>query len=147
MAEQQDSNNNSEKEKERLRKEEERRKRREEHLENSSDDKLDNMIAYVDENGNLTDTPPDPTKKQEVKAENIVIGVPRKDSVYESPVRTGRVKFFNDSKGFGFIKDTETQEEFFVHVTGLKTDVQEGDLVTFELEKGMKGLNAVNVKK
>jgi len=59
----------------------------------------------------------------------------------------GIVKFFNDTKGFGFIKDDETQKEYFVHASGLIDKVKENDTVTFELEEGKKGLNAVKVKK
>jgi len=58
----------------------------------------------------------------------------------------GTVKFFNDSKGFGFIKDEESNNEYFVHVTGLVDEIQENDEVTFDLQEGRKGLNAVNVK-
>ncbi|MDI3527136.1 MAG: cold shock protein [Tenuifilum sp.] len=58
----------------------------------------------------------------------------------------GTVKFFNESKGFGFIKDSETSEEYFVHATGLKDQITEDDEVTFNLEQGRKGLNAVDVK-
>ena len=59
----------------------------------------------------------------------------------------GVVKFFNDTKGFGFIKDEETQKEYFVHASGLIDKIRENDIVTFELEEGKKGLNAVKVKK
>ncbi len=58
----------------------------------------------------------------------------------------GVVKFFNDSKGFGFIKDEETDKEYFVHVSGLIDEIRENDEVEFELKEGRKGLNAVNVK-
>jgi len=58
----------------------------------------------------------------------------------------GTVKFFNESKGFGFIVDDETKTEYFVHVTGLIDEISEGDAVEFELQEGRKGLNAVNVK-
>jgi CspA family cold shock protein len=58
----------------------------------------------------------------------------------------GTVKFFNESKGFGFIKEEDTQNEYFVHSTGLKDSISENDVVTFDLEQGKKGLNAVNVK-
>lgn len=61
-------------------------------------------------------------------------------------MHNGKVKFFNETKGFGFIKETETQKEYFVHVSGLKDKVKENDDVTFELQEGRKGLNAVNVK-
>jgi cold shock protein len=58
----------------------------------------------------------------------------------------GTVKFFNDSKGFGFIKEESTQKEYFVHSSGLNESITENDEVTFDLETGKKGLNAVNVK-
>lgn len=58
----------------------------------------------------------------------------------------GTVKFFNESKGFGFIKDSESTKEYFVHSNGLKDRIKENDEVTFDLEEGKKGLNAVNVK-
>lgn len=61
-------------------------------------------------------------------------------------MKEGTVKFFNNSKGFGFIKDNETGEEHFVHVSGLIDEINEDDEVTFELTQGRKGLNAVNVK-
>ena len=58
----------------------------------------------------------------------------------------GKVKFFNQSKGFGFIVDDESQTEYFVHVTGLIDEINENDAVEFELQEGRKGSNAVNVK-
>jgi cold shock protein len=61
-------------------------------------------------------------------------------------MKTGTVKFYNESKGFGFIKDSESSKEYFVHSTGLKDRIRENDEVTFDLEEGKKGLNAVNVK-
>ena len=61
-------------------------------------------------------------------------------------MKEGKVKFFNESKGFGFIKDNDTSEEFFVHVSGLVDSINENDEVTFDVQQGRKGLNAVNVK-
>jgi len=61
-------------------------------------------------------------------------------------MKEGTVKFFNDTKGFGFIKDSESDNEYFVHVSGLIDEIREDDSVTFELKEGKKGLNAVNVK-
>ena len=58
----------------------------------------------------------------------------------------GTVKFFNQSKGFGFIVDDESKTEYFVHETGLSDEINENDAVEFELQEGRKGLNAVNVK-
>jgi CspA family cold shock protein len=59
---------------------------------------------------------------------------------------TGTVKFFNNSKGFGFIKDSESEKEYFVHVSGLNDEIRENDEVSFDLQEGKKGLNAINVK-
>lgn len=61
-------------------------------------------------------------------------------------MKKGKVKFFNESKGFGFIKDTESEKEYFVHVSGIIDRIKEDDDVTFDLQEGKKGLNAVNVK-
>ncbi len=61
-------------------------------------------------------------------------------------MNNGVVKFFNETKGFGFIKDANSSQEYFVHSTGLQDNIRENDEVTFELQEGRKGLNAVNVK-
>jgi CspA family cold shock protein len=61
-------------------------------------------------------------------------------------MKKGKVKFFNNSKGFGFIQDSESGKDIFVHVSGLKDDIREGDEVTFDVQEGKKGLNAVGVK-
>jgi cold shock protein len=63
-------------------------------------------------------------------------------------MQTGKVKFFNESKGFGFIVDDNSGEEIFVHVTGLSgLTIRENDSVSFDVQEGKRGLNAVNVKK
>jgi len=62
-------------------------------------------------------------------------------------MKKGTVKFFNELKGFGFIKDSESDKEYFVHASGLVDQIKEGDEVSFELQEGKKGLNAVNVKR
>ncbi len=148
MAKSQQTFSKIEKEKKKLKKREEKQKKKQERRANSNKGNgLDSMIAYVDENGYTTDTPPDPTKKKKIKAEHIEIGVPKREKEEFDPIRKGKVAFFNDSKGYGFINDTETQERYFVHVNGLMQEVKENDKVTFELERGQKGMNAVKVKK
>lgn len=61
-------------------------------------------------------------------------------------MKKGTVKFYNNTKGFGFIKDAESDKEYFVHSSGLEEEIDENDAVTFDLQEGKKGLNAVNVK-
>lgn len=147
MAKNQNAFNKQENEKKRLKRRKEKLERKEEQRLNPSEGGFDSMIAYVDEFGRLTDTPPDPTKKTKVDASTIEVGVPRRLDEELPAVRNGRVDFFDDSKGFGFIKETGTQEKYFVHVNGLLDTVKEGDMVTYELEQGRKGLNAVRVHK
>jgi cold shock CspA family protein len=148
MGKSQETYNKKEKEKKRLKKKKDKAKKKEERKSSFEKGKsLDDMIAYVDEEGHLTSTPPDPGKKKNIKAEDIEIGVSRqKDPEPEDLIRTGKVTFFNESKGYGFIKDIESQESIFVHVNGLLEPVSEGDKVTFETEMGQKGPNAVRVK-
>ena len=108
---------------------------------------LDDMIAYVDENGNITSTPPDPDKKEDVDLEDIEVSIPKRDT-NEQPdnERKGTVTFYNESKGFGFIKDSETHENVFFHVNNILEEVKEGNLVSFEKVKGQKGPTAIQVK-
>lgn len=148
MAKSQETFNKKEKEKKRAKKRQEKLLKKEERKKNSQKGaSFEDMIAYVDENGMLTDTPPDPTKKKkEIKAENIELGVPKREESDEPEIRTGIVEFFNDQKGFGFIKETDTGEKYFVHVNGLLEEIKEGNKVSFDLERGMKGMNAVEVK-
>jgi cold shock CspA family protein len=147
MGRSQETFNKKEKEKKRIKKRLDKQKKKEERMANSEGGDLDNMIAYVDEHGNLSDTPPDPANKTKVKAKNIEIGVPKREKEDLTTERSGKVEFFNDQKGFGFIKDLDSQEKFFVHVHGLIDKIQENDLVVFEIERGLKGMNAVKVKK
>jgi len=147
MAKSQQTYNKSEKEKKRLKKRELKKKKMEARkLDVLQNGKKGIEFAYVDHDGNLTDTPPDPTLKVEVELEDIILGIPKKEEgEAEDPIRKGKVSFFDSSKGFGFIVDSENQEKYFTHVSGLIDDISENDKVTFELERGMKGMNAVKV--
>lgn len=107
---------------------------------------LDDMIAYVDAKGNITSTPPDPSKKEEVKLEDIQVSVPQSEDIPMDPIRKGVVTFFNDSKGFGFIRDLETKESVFVHINDVLEDITEGNKVSFEVTMGHKGPAAIQVK-
>ena len=149
MAKSQQTFGKKEREKKRLKKKQDKLARKEERKANSKKGgDLDDMLAYVDEYGNITDTPPDPTKKkEEIDADSIIIGIPKKEESDIPDDYEGKVAFFDDSKGFGFINDLRTQEKYFVHVSGLLEDISEGDKVTFELQRGLKGMKAVQVKK
>ena len=140
--------NKKEREKKKQQAKKEKAERKLERKENSKDgNNLDNMLAYLDENGNLSSKPPDPKKRIEVKLEDIEIGVPKHEPVNpEDLIRKGVVTFFNDAKGYGFIKDIETQESVFVHINSLTEEIKENNKVTFEVQMGPKGANAVNVQ-
>ncbi|MBP8042516.1 MAG: cold shock domain-containing protein [Bacteroidales bacterium] len=129
-------------------KRQEKEKKRLERKENSRQGGgLDDMIAYVDEFGNITSEPQDLSKREELNIDDIAIKTQRKnDAEPQNKIRTGIVTFFNESKGFGFIKDIDTQESIFFHMKGLLEPVKENNKVIFEVEKGVKGLNAFNVK-
>lgn len=145
MAGSQETFGKKEREKKRLKKKKDKQLKKEERKASGQD----SMFVYVDEFGQLTDTPPDPANKIKVDASSIEIGIPKKEDREEEEVadKVGKVSFFDTSKGFGFILDTNSQEKYFVHVSGLIDQIAENDKVTFELERGLKGMNAVRVKK
>jgi len=148
MGRSQETFNKKEKEKKRLKKKQDKEQKKEDRKLTSNKGKgIDEMIAYVDDEGNISSTPPDPKQKKVVKQEDIQIGVSRQEALDPADlIRKGTVTFFNESKGYGFIKDHETQESIFVHMNALVDKIKENDKVSFEVEKGLKGLNAVNVK-
>lgn len=148
MARSQETFNKKETEKRKLEKRKEKEQRREERKANAKEGKsLEEMMAYVDENGNITSTPPDPTKKKVIKEEDILLGARKHEEPNPADaIRKGRVTFFNESKGYGFIKDLQSQESIFVHINSLQGPIKENDKVTFEVEKGFKGPAAVRVK-
>lgn len=146
MARSQETFNKKEVKNKKEKKRKEKAKKRLDRKDNEKKGSLEDMIAYVDENGVITSTPPDPSKKRNIQSENIEISTPKQDSTPVDPIRKGIVAFFNDSKGFGFIKDSETQESVFVHANNLLEDIKEGNVVSFEVEMGQRGFTAVNVK-
>lgn len=131
------------KEKKRKEKEKKRLLRKETGKKTSFDD----MIAYVDEFGQISDTPPDPDSKVEVEAANIEISTTRNDEAQKNDfIRKGVVSFFNESKGYGFIRDMETRQSVFVHVNNILEPIKENNIVSFEIGKGPKGPTALKVK-
>ncbi len=148
MARSSQSFNKREKEKQKAKERQEKRERAEERKANAKKGaSLDDMLAYIDENGNLSSTPPDPSKMKTFNAEDIVIGVPQYTEEPEEKERVGTVNFFNETKGFGFIKDNKSGESVFVHISQLSEPLKEGQRVRFETEMGAKGLVAINVQK
>lgn len=129
-------------EKKKAQKRKEKRMRREERKD-AGTDSFEDMIAYVDEFGMITDTPPEP-KVEKVELESIEISTP-KTEVDEEDELKGRVGYFNTERGYGFIKNLSGRHEYFFHVSNAPSDIAEGDIVSFELERGEKGMNAVNV--
>ncbi|MGH2647051.1 MAG: cold-shock protein [Ginsengibacter sp.] len=140
--------NKKEREKKKQQNKKEKAEKKQERKENNkNNNNLESMFAYLDENGNLSSMPPDPRKKIIINVEDIEIGVPKQEPPNpEDLVRRGIVTFFNTSKGYCFIKDQETHESFFVHINSLTEAINENNKVTFEVEMGLKGANAVKVK-
>jgi cold shock CspA family protein len=131
------------KEKKRKEKERKREKRKSEGKKSSFSD----MIAYVDEFGRITSVPPDPDKKNVIAAEDIEIAAVRnKPKAAAGFSRKGVVVSFNQSRGFGFIRDLATNESVFVHANSLEEPVKENNIVVFEIGKGAKGPAAMKVR-
>ena len=136
-----------EKEKKRLKKAKEKIDKAEERKSNAVKGKtLEDMMAYIDEYGNITSTPPDPSRKLKVNQADIQIAIPKQEDIVQEIVRTGIVGFFNEAKGYGFIKDMQSGESIFVHANSLTEPIKENNKVTFEIEAGAKGPTAVKVK-
>jgi len=146
MARPLDALNKKEFEKKKLQKRQEKEKRREERKSKPATS-FEDMIAYIDENGNITSTPPDPSRKKAINENDIIIGARNSEALNPvDVVRRGKVTFFNGGKGYGFIKDLETGESIFVHNNDLLTSIKENDIVTFETQRGPKGPMCVKVK-
>lgn len=138
-----------EKEKARQKKRQDKQEKRDDRKANiNKGQSLDQMLAYVDENGNLSTTPPNPRNQRAVDQQDIAIGVARRGPEAPQEVtRQGTVTMFNTSKGYGFIKDHQSQQSVFVHQNELIDSVGENDRVTFETKTTPKGLSAIQVKK
>jgi cold shock CspA family protein len=148
MGKSQETFSKKEKEKKKQQKKREKEERLAERRANAKEGQtLEDMLAYVDEFGNITSTPPDKTKKTVVREQDIVIGSRNTEGAESTSIRKGRVMFFNTSKGYGFIKDEQTQESIFVHINALNIPIKDNDKVTFETQRGPKGLTAINFKK
>jgi len=147
MAKSQETYSKKEKENKKIKKRKEKEERKQERKANNNKGKsFEEMLAYVDENGNVSSTPPDPLKKKVINLEDIQLGARKIEPVDPADlIRKGIVSFYNEDKGYGFIRDEKSQESVFFHVNGILTPVKERDKVTFEVEMGQKGLNATKV--
>jgi cold shock CspA family protein len=122
-------------------------KRQEKKQATKGQNSLESMLAYVDENGNLSSQPMDPRKKVAVNVEDIDISIPKqRDLLPEDAVQVGIVTLFKTDKGYGFIKNPQTQQSYFFHIKSLIDPVKENNKVSFETEKGPKGPSAINVR-
>jgi len=150
MGKSQQTFNKKERDKKKAKKKKEKAERREQRkLEKAARGKLslEDQIMYLDQDGNLVKEKPDPTKKRVVKAEEILLGVPPNSKLPMDTVRRGKVKFFDDTKGYGFITDKMTKDSIFVHANDAYEDIRENHIVEFEMGEGPKGKKAMNVKK
>ncbi len=109
---------------------------------------FEDMIAYVDDRGNFSSTPFDVSKREVIKLEDVQLGA-RIEVEGENEVEgnKGRISYFNESKGYGFIKDSRTKESLFFHLNNVLTPVKENDVVTFDKVRGPKGMSATAVSK
>lgn len=135
-----------EKEKKRAKQKQEKADKMRERKENARKGKsLEDMLAYVDENGDLSATPPDPSKRKEIDAKDISLTGIRPER--QEVVHKGILTTFNESKGYGFITERDTKNSIFVHVNSFLQDIKLNDAVVYDVERTPKGLNAINVKK
>lgn len=134
------------KEKKRLQKRQEKEQKKEDRKAEGSRS-FEEMLAYVDENGNLTSTPPDQSRRKVIKETDINLSSRNKGSVNTPTAREGVIKFFDHAKGYGFVRDMQSQEEFFFHFSSADFEVAQSDAVTFETEVSPRGINAVRISK
>jgi cold shock CspA family protein len=130
-----------------LKKRKEKEKRKLERKESGKKSGLDDMLAWVDANGQIVSSPPSDEERAEVKAENIEISVPKGGAAPIESANKGRVKNFDTTKGFGFITTMQMQDDIFFHINDCLEEIKQGDKIEFETEKGVKGLKAVKIKK
>jgi cold shock CspA family protein len=148
MGKSQETFTKREREKQKARKQQEKREKMQERKQNKEKGQgLNDMIAYLDENGNISSTPPDPRKKRVFNQEEIQVSVPKQEARQQAAIKTGTVTYYNHAKGFGFINDDETKQRVFLHNSQLSTSVMENDRVQYEIENSIKGPSAVNIIK
>lgn len=148
MGRSQQTFNKLEKEKKRKKKKQDKLAKKEEQKKNKGTGDLESMMAYVDEFGNIVDTPPDPTvEKEEIRLEDIQISTARDGD--EPEKKKGRVDFYDPEKKFGFIIEKGRKGRYFFHISGVdpEFDIKDKDFVEFDFEDTPKGRNCVNITK
>jgi cold shock CspA family protein len=140
--------NKKEKEKKRLKKQQEKKEKSDVRKANSDKGKdFEDMLAYIDADGNITSTPPDGVQRKQISIEDVRIATPKQVFEPEDLLKTGVISFYNTSKGFGFIRDDKSRENIFFHVNNLGFQAKEEDKVSYTTEKGPKGMVALNIQK
>ncbi|MCE3281829.1 MAG: cold-shock DNA-binding domain protein [Chitinophagaceae bacterium] len=149
MAKSKETFNKRDKEKKKLEKKQEKAAKREERKATARKGmSLEDMMVYVDEDGNFTASPPDPKKRKEINHEEIELDIRKRQAAAEEDARrNGVISMFNTAKGYGFIRDLASQKSVFVHINAMHGEIKEGDHVSFDLQRTVKGDNAVNVQK
>ena len=132
-----------EREKQKDFKRKEKQKRRDK-LQSAGTSSFDDMIAYVDEFGVLHSTRPEVVAKEEIDASLIEVSTPKQEEIEVLPTE-GRIEYFNASKGYGFVKEAIHGEKYFFHISSAPANIVEGDKITFEIERGTRGMNAVRI--
>ncbi len=129
----------------RAKKKQDKRERKEDRkLNNDKGKSLEDMMVYLDENGNFTDVPPDKQKRKKINADDMQLGAAPQT---EDKEYTGTVSLFFTEKAYGFITEDNTRKSIFVHGNNMQGPMKENDKVSFEKEKTPKGYAAINVKK
>lgn len=137
-----------EKEKKRLQKRNEKKEKMEQRKAEAKKGKsLEEMMAYIDENGNISNKPPDLSNIVEIRIEDIPVSGLKAIRPEVSNTRKGKISYFNEEKAYGFINDLKSQQRVFVHKNSMLEPLGENDEVVFEIEKGPRGMNAINVRR
>ncbi|MGC6413388.1 MAG: cold-shock protein [Bacteroidia bacterium] len=148
MAKSQTTFSKKEKEKKRLQKRREKEeKKAQRKLDNNKGKSLEDMMAYVDEFGNILDSPPDPEDREEINVEDISVSGYQVQHAEVSNTRKGKLTYYNDEKGYGFITDRKSQDRVFMHINNCVEEIQLNDDVEYEIERSPKGESAINVRK
>ncbi len=128
-----------------LKKRQEKERRKQERKEQGKSS-FEDMIAWVDANGQIVSEPPT-EEKEEIKASDIDVSIPKGGVKSVEIINEGKVRNYDDSKGFGFIQSNSYENSIFFHINDCLEEIKPGYKVSFDLEKGQKGMKAINVKK